>query len=59
MTSIDIDKEIHYVRIGRKGIDCGKDRLFSAREIPAVGWKRDQVQETVYLHAGAAPLKKQ
>ena len=59
MTSIDIDKSLCYVRIGRKGIECGKDRLSSYREIHAGGWKRDQVQEAVYLHAGAASLKLQ
>ncbi len=57
MTSTDIDKLFSYVRIGKKGIDCGKDRSSSDREIPAAGWKQDQVQMTVYLHAGAASLK--
>ncbi len=57
MTSTDIDKQFSYVRIGRKGIDCDKDRTPSDREITARGWKQDQVQMTVYLHAGAASLK--
>jgi hypothetical protein len=57
MTSTDIDKLFSYVRIGKKGSDCGKDRAFSNREIPAGGWKRDRVQMAVYLHAGAASLK--
>ena len=57
MTSTDIDKQFSYVRIGKKGIDCDKDRTPSDREITARGWKQDQVQMTVYLHAGAASLK--